>query len=62
MTMTYAAVPALRAEQAVADVWVPRIAAGRYDPAFRPAAEKAALQIVAATKKNLPEAWLAAAR
>ena len=27
-----------------------------------PAAEKAALQIVAATKKNLPEAWLAAAR
>jgi putative acyl-CoA dehydrogenase len=28
MTMTYAAVPALRAEQAVADVWVPRIAAG----------------------------------
>ena len=53
MTMTYAAVPALRAEQAVADVWVPRIAAGRYDPAFRPAAEKAGVTIgMAMTEKQ----------
>ena len=53
MTMTYAAVPALRAEAAVADVWVPRIAAGRYDPAFRPAAEKAGVTIgMAMTEKQ----------
>src|SRR3546814_16884641 len=41
MTMTYAAVPALRAQPAVADEWVPRILAARYDPAVRPASEKA---------------------
>lgn len=53
MTMTYAAVPALAAEPAVADVWVPRIAAGRYDPAFRPAAEKAGVTIgMAMTEKQ----------
>jgi len=53
MTMTYAAVPALRAEPAVADVWVPRIAAGRYDPAVRPAAEKAGVTIgMAMTEKQ----------
>lgn len=53
MTMTYAAVPALRAETAVADVWVPRIAAGRYDPAARPAAEKAGVTIgMAMTEKQ----------
>jgi len=53
MTMTYAAVPALRAEAAVADVWVPRIAAGRYDPAARPAAEKAGVTIgMAMTEKQ----------
>lgn len=50
--MTYAAVPALRAEQ-VADVWVPRIAAGCYDPAFCPAAEKAGVTIgMAMTEKQ----------
>ncbi|HEY0595271.1 acyl-CoA dehydrogenase family protein [Sphingopyxis sp.] len=53
MTMTYAAVPALRAEAAVADIWVPRIAAGRYDPAPRPAAEKAGVTIgMAMTEKQ----------
>lgn len=53
MTMTYAAVPALRAEPAVAAEWVPRIAAGRYDPASRPAFEKAGVTIgMAMTEKQ----------
>lgn len=45
MTMTYAAVPALRAEPSVAAEWVPRITAGAYDPACRPAADKAGVTI-----------------
>lgn len=53
MTMTYAAVPALRAEPEVAERWVPRITAGRYDPAFGPAAEKAGVTIgMAMTEKQ----------
>jgi len=53
MTMTYAAVPALRATQAVADEWVPRITAGRYDAASRPAPEKAGVTIgMAMTEKQ----------
>jgi len=53
MTMTYAAVPALRAEANVAEDWVPRITAGRYDPAFRPAQEKAGVTIgMAMTEKQ----------
>ncbi|MCF4164118.1 acyl-CoA dehydrogenase family protein [Zavarzinia compransoris] len=53
MTMTYAAVPALRAEPSVAEVWVPRITAGRYDPAARPAQEKAGVTIgMAMTEKQ----------
>lgn len=53
MTMTYAAVPALRMEPKVAEVWVPRIQAGRYDPAVRPAAEKAGVTIgMAMTEKQ----------
>ena len=53
MTMTYAAVPALRAEPSVAEQWVPRITAGRYDPAFRPASEKAGVTIgMAMTEKQ----------
>ena len=53
MTMTYAAVPALRAEPSVAAEWVPRIQAGRYDPAVRPAAEKAGVTIgMAMTEKQ----------
>ncbi len=53
MTMTYAAVPALRADAAVAREWVPRILAGRYDPACRPAPEKAGVTIgMAMTEKQ----------
>ena len=53
MTMTYAAVPALHMEPKVAEVWVPRIQAGRYDPAVRPAAEKAGVTIgMAMTEKQ----------
>jgi putative acyl-CoA dehydrogenase len=53
MTMTYASVPALRSSQAVADEWVPRIVAGRYDPASRPAPEKAGVTIgMAMTEKQ----------
>ena len=53
MTMTYAAVPALMAEASVAEEWVPRIRSARYDPAFRPAAEKAGVTIgMAMTEKQ----------
>ncbi len=41
LSMTYAAVPALRANPALAQEWVPRLAATAYDPGLRPAAEKA---------------------
>ena len=40
MSMTYAAVPALRAEPDVAAEWTPRITAEAYDPRFIPAPEK----------------------
>ena len=53
MTMTYASVPALRAEPAVAEEWVPRILTERYDPAVRPAGEKAGITIgMAMTEKQ----------
>ncbi|MGD9811473.1 MAG: acyl-CoA dehydrogenase family protein [Sphingobium sp.] len=53
MTMTYAAVPVLRKEPAVAEEWVPRILAARYDPASRPAADKAGVTIgMAMTEKQ----------
>ncbi len=53
MTMTYASVPALRATAEIADDWVPRITAGRYDPASRPAPEKAGVTIgMAMTEKQ----------
>ena len=53
MTMTYAAVPALRAEPSVAEAWIPRIVAGRYDPAWRPAHEKSGVTIgMAMTEKQ----------
>ncbi|GGN46021.1 acyl-CoA dehydrogenase [Novosphingobium indicum] len=45
MTMTYAAVPVLRRESAVSEEWLPRILAARYDPASRPAADKASVTI-----------------
>ena len=40
VTMTYGAVPALRRAGALAAEWLPRIYSRRYDPRFRPAAEK----------------------
>ena len=53
MTMTYAAVPVLRTEPAVADAWVPLILSSRYDPASRAAAEKAGVTIgMAMTEKQ----------
>src|SRR3546814_11383860 len=53
MTMTYAALPALRAEPAVADEWIPRITGARYDPAVRPASETAGVTIgMAMTEKQ----------
>ena len=41
ISMTYAAVPALRADDALAKEWTPRLAAPTYDPGLRPAAEQA---------------------
>jgi putative acyl-CoA dehydrogenase len=40
MTMTYAAVPALRADKAIFAQWVPKLTARLYDPAARPLARK----------------------
>ena len=37
ISMTYAAVPALRADDAIAKEWTPRLAATSYDPGLRPA-------------------------
>ncbi len=53
MTMTYAAMAALRLAPDVAATWVPHILAGRYDPASRPAAEKTGVTIgMAMTEKQ----------
>jgi putative acyl-CoA dehydrogenase len=53
MTMTYAAVPALRHAPAVAEEWVPRILTGKYDPRFIPAAQKSGVTIgMAMTEKQ----------
>ncbi len=41
ISMTYAAVPALRADDAIAKEWTPRLAATSYDFGLRPAADKA---------------------
>jgi putative acyl-CoA dehydrogenase len=41
ISMTYAAVPALRADDALAKEWSPRLAATAYDPGLRPPEEKA---------------------
>jgi putative acyl-CoA dehydrogenase len=43
VSMTYAAVPALRADPGVAGVWEAGLAARAYDPGLRPAGEKAGL-------------------
>jgi putative acyl-CoA dehydrogenase len=53
VSMTYAAVPALRAQPDVAAEWVPRITSTTYDARPRPAAEKAgALCGMAMTEKQ----------
>ena len=41
ISMTYAAVPALRVDEAIAKEWVPALAATTYDPGVRPVADKA---------------------
>jgi putative acyl-CoA dehydrogenase len=40
ISMTYAAVPALRVDDALAKEWTPRLAAPSYDPGLRPVAQK----------------------
>jgi putative acyl-CoA dehydrogenase len=40
ISMTYAAVPALRAEDALAKEWTPALAATSYDPGIRPVSQK----------------------
>jgi putative acyl-CoA dehydrogenase len=40
ISMTYAAVPALRTDEAIAKEWTPLLAATSYDPGVRPVAEK----------------------
>ncbi len=53
ITMTFACVPTLRAEKAVADEWEPRVLATRYDAQSRPAREKSAATIgMAMTEKQ----------
>ncbi|MEQ8348292.1 MAG: isovaleryl-CoA dehydrogenase [Sneathiellaceae bacterium] len=45
VSMTYASVPVLRHQPALAGAWVPKILSRDYDPRFLPAAGKHALQI-----------------
>jgi len=53
ITMTFACVPALRAEKAVADEWEPRVLATAYDPRSLPAADKTAATVgMAMTEKQ----------
>lgn len=53
MSMTYACVPALRADPELAGSWVPRVTAQRYDRQFIPAAEKNGVTIgMAMTEKQ----------
>jgi putative acyl-CoA dehydrogenase len=53
MTMTHAAVPALRVDDGIAADWLPGILAGRYDHRLIPAADKAGLTIgMAMTEKQ----------
>ncbi|RMC35443.1 acyl-CoA dehydrogenase family protein [Paracoccus alkanivorans] len=53
MTMTYAAVPALAADPALAAIWRPRLTARTYDPGRRPIAEKASATLgMAMTEKQ----------
>jgi putative acyl-CoA dehydrogenase len=53
ITMTFAGVPALRAQPELAAEWEPRLTATTYDPELRPAGEKAsALMGMAMTEKQ----------
>ena len=53
LTMTYAAVPALRAEPKLSAEWEPRILSQRYDPRCLPAADKSGATIgMAMTEKQ----------
>ncbi len=53
MTMTHAAIPALREQPEIAAEWEPRILAGVYDPTFRPAVEKRGVTLgMAMTEKQ----------
>ena len=53
ISMTYAAMPVLRREAAIAAEWEPRLGSTRYDPSFRPAAEKDGVLIgMAMTEKQ----------
>jgi len=53
LTMTFACVPALRHEPAVAAEWEPRLRGTEYDPVLRPAAEKPAVLVgMAMTEKQ----------
>ncbi|MEO1676641.1 MAG: acyl-CoA dehydrogenase family protein [Pseudomonadota bacterium] len=53
MTMTYAAVPALATDPALAELWAAKASISEYDPAIRPAAEKRALTLgMAMTEKQ----------
>jgi putative acyl-CoA dehydrogenase len=53
MTMTYAALPALRHQPAVAAEWAPRITGGVYDPTSAPASQKRGATIgMAMTEKQ----------
>jgi putative acyl-CoA dehydrogenase len=53
LTMTFAAVPALRAQPELANEWVPLLTAASYDPELRPAAAKgSALCGMAMTEKQ----------
>jgi putative acyl-CoA dehydrogenase len=53
LTMTFAAVPALRTQPELAEEWVPLLTARTYDPELRPAAEKgSALCGMAMTEKQ----------
>ncbi|MCW2794033.1 MAG: alkylation response protein, partial [Nocardioides sp.] len=40
ISMTYASIPALRADDAIAKEWTPLLASTTYDPGLRPAAQK----------------------
>jgi putative acyl-CoA dehydrogenase len=53
ISMTYAAVPALRHAPALADAWLPKIFDGRYDAPLRPIGEKAGVTLgMAMTEKQ----------